>query len=122
MLKPPNETLRPGEPEDERTIEMLFGRLVDDGTNYARAEFELGRAKLLADIDGRIQRAKVPSILIGSAVLLAQAALVVLAVAGFFALLPLIGPIGAGLLVALIALSLAGLLVWLAIGKLRGAK
>ena len=101
---------------------MLFGRLVDDGTNYARAEFELGRAKLLADIDGRIQRAKVPSILIGSAVLLAQAALVVLAVAGFFALLPLIGPIGAGLLVALIALSLAGLLVWLAIGKLKGAK
>lgn len=122
MLKPPNETLRPGEPEDERPIEMLFGRLLDDGTNYARAEFELARAKVLADVDDHIQSAKVPSVLIGSAVLLAQAAVVVLAVAGFLALLPLIGPIFAGLLVAVIALGLAGLLVWLAIGKLKGAK
>ena len=42
----------------------------------------------MAEIEGRIERYKIPAMLIGSAVLLALAAVVVLAVAGFLALAP----------------------------------
>ena len=122
MLKPPNETMRPSGPDDEQPIDELFGRLIDEGTDYARAEFDLARAKLMADVDGHIESAKIPSVLIGSAVLLAQAAVAVLAFAAFLALAPLIGTLVAGLLVGVIVLGLAGLLVWLAVRKLKGAK
>lgn len=122
MLKPPGETKRASGPGDEQPIDELFGRLLDDGSDYARAEFELARVKLMAEVEGRVESAKIPSVLIGSAVLLAQAAVAVLAFAAFLSLAPLIGTLVAGILVGALVLGLAGLLVWLAIGKLRGAK
>ncbi|HMI41618.1 MAG TPA: phage holin family protein [Sphingomicrobium sp.] len=120
MLKPPNETM--SGPEDEQPIDELFGRLIDEGSDYARAEFELARAKLMAEIDERIDGYKLPSILIGSAVLLAQAAVAVLAFAAFLALAPLIGTVPAGIIVGVIVLGLAALLVRLALGKLKAPK
>ena len=121
MLKPPAETMRGQGPDDEQPIDEIFGRLIDEGSDYARAEFELARAKLFAEIDDRIDGYKLPSILIGSAVLLAQAAVAVLAFAAFLALAPLIGTVPAGILIGAIVLGLAGLLVWLALGKLKKA-
>jgi hypothetical protein len=122
MLKPPGETKRGQGPDDEQPIDELFGRLIDEGTDYARAEFELARAKLMTEIDDKIESYKLPSVLIGSAVLLAQAAVAVLAFAAFLALAPLIGTVAAGILVGIIVLGLAGLLVWLALGKLKATK
>ena len=122
MLKPPKDTMRPNGPDDEQPIDELFGRLIDEGTDYARAELELARIKAMAEVEGYIEGYKVPAALIGSAMLLAQAALVVLAVAGFLELLPLIGPIFAGILVSVITFGLAGLLVWLALRKMKEAK
>jgi hypothetical protein len=60
--------------------------------------------------------------LIGVALLLAQAAVTVLAVAGFFALMPLIGSVLAGLLVGVIVFGLAGSMVWLAMRMLKARK
>jgi len=122
MLKPPKEPMRPNGPDDEPPIDELFGRLIDEGTDYARAEFELARAKAMAEIASFIEGSKVAAVLIGSAVLLAQAAAVVVAVAVFLALLPLIGPILAGILVGVVTFGLAGLLVWLAVHKLKSVK
>jgi len=122
MLKPPNETMRPSGPDDEQPIDELFGRLIDEGTDYARAEFELARVKLMAEIDDTIEGYKLPSILIGSAVLLAQAAVAVLAFAAFLALSRLIGTILAGIIVGAVVLGLAALLVRLAVGKLKAPK
>jgi hypothetical protein len=119
MLKPPGETKRGQDPDDEQPIDELFGRLIDEGTDYARAEFELARAKLMAEAEDYVEGYKIPAILIGSAVLLAQAAVAVLAFAVFLALAPLIGTVAAGILIGFIVLGLAGLLVWLALGKLK---
>jgi len=122
MLKPPNENMRATGPEDEEPIDELFGRLIDEGTDYAAAELKLAHARAMAEIQCRIEAYKISAAMIGSAVLLAQAAVVVLAIAAFLALSSLIGPILAGILVGAIALGLAGLLVWLAVRKLKEAK
>jgi hypothetical protein len=122
MLKPPNEEMRPSGPDDEQPIDELFGRLIDEGTDYARAEFEFARTKLMAEIDDKIDGYKLPGVLIGAAVLLAQAAVAVLAFAAFLALAPLIGTILAGIIVGVIVLGLAALLVRLAVGKLKAPK
>ena len=119
MLKPPGETKRPSGPDDEQPIDELFGRLIDEGTDYARAEFDLARAKLTAEGKDYVEGYRIPAALIGSAFLLAHAAVTVLAVAGFFALMPLIGAVLAGILITVITFGLAGLLVWLATRMLK---
>ena len=122
MLKPPGETKRASGPDDEQPIDELFGRLIDEGSDYAHAEFELARAKLMAEVEGRVEGYKIPAVLIGSAVLLAQAAVAVLAFAAFLALAPVIGTVPAGILISMLVFGLAGLMVWLALRKLKEAK
>ena len=122
MLKPPGETKRASGPDDEQPIDELFGRLIDEGSDYAHAEFELARAKLMAEVEGRVEGYKIPAVLIGSAVLLAQAAVAVLAFAAFLALAPVIGTVLAGMLIGILVFGLAGLMVWLALRKLKEAK
>lgn len=122
MLKPPGETKRASGPDDEQPIDELFGRLIDEGTDYARAEFELARAKLTAEGKEFVEGYRIPAVLIGAALLFAQAAVTVLAGAVFFALMPLMGAILAGILVSLITLGLAGLMVWLAMRLLKERK
>ena len=101
--------------EPERPVGDLIQQLVEDGKDYALAELELARAQTVARAEGY----KVPAAMIGLAVLLAQAAVVVLSVAIFLALLPPIGPVLAGILTSALALGLAGLLVWLALRKMK---
>jgi len=60
-----------------------------------------------------------PTVLFGGAFLLLQAAVTVLAVATFLALLPAVGPFFAGLLAFLIFAGLAGLLAFVAVKKLK---
>jgi hypothetical protein len=122
MLKPPGETKRASGPDEEQPVDELFGRLIDEGSDYARAEFELARAKLTAEGKEFVEGYRIPAVLIGSSLLLAQSAVTVLAVAGFFALMPLIGSVLAGLLVGLIVFGLAGSMVWLAMRLLKARK
>ena len=115
MLKPTDPALQPPDPGDERPIGELVHQLVEDGKAYAHTE--LGVAKAVAS--AKAGSLKVPAILLGAALLLAQAAVTVLAVAVFLGLLPLMGPILAGLLAFAIFAGLAGGLAWLAIDKVR---
>ena len=114
MLKPADPLMQP-EPGSERPIGELVGELVDEGKAYAKAE--IGLAKAIAS--AKVGMLKVPAMLLGAAFLLLQAAVTVLAVAVFLGLLPLMGPIFAGLLAFLIFAGLAGGLGWYAADIIR---
>jgi hypothetical protein len=112
--------LKPADPPppgagDDRPIGELVNQLVEDGKAYAQAE--LGVAKAIAA--AKVGVFKVPAILLGAAFLLLQAAVTVLAVAAFLALLPLMGPVLAGLLAFLVFAGIAAGLGWWAVDKLR---
>ena len=99
-----------GAGEDEKPIGELFGRLVDDGKAYARAEFNLARATAEAKADA----AKKPLALGAAALLFVQAGVVVFGVTIAMSLATLIGPLAGGLVATLIMFGIAGLLGWLA--------
>lgn len=110
MLKPADPPLSP-EPGDERPIGELVHQLVEQGKAYAQAE--LGVAKAIASAKGAAL--KVPAVLLGGAFLLLQAAVTVLAVGLFLALLPLIGPLLAGIADFAIFAGLGAGLGWRAV-------
>ena len=112
MLKP-GEHLQP--PPPERPVGELVHQLVEDGKAYARAE--LGIVKAIASSKGKALA--VPAGLLGAALLFAQAAITVLAVAVFAALQWALGTIFAGLVAFLIFAALAGGMVWYALKRLR---
>jgi hypothetical protein len=112
MLKPPE----PGTlPPDERPVGELVNQLVEDGKAYARAEF--GVAKAVANAKARAL--VVPSILFGTAFLLAQAAMTVLAVGLFVALWSVLPAIFAGLIAFLVFAGIAGGLGWYSVQRLK---
>lgn len=118
MLKPADPPMHPEpgpEPNGERPIGELVSELVDQGKAYAQAE--LGLAKAIAS--AKAASLKVPAILLGAALLVLQAAVTMLAVAAFFALLPLTGPVIAGLLAFLIFAAIAAGLGWRAAEMIR---
>jgi hypothetical protein len=113
MLKP-IEPL-PGEPGDERPVGEIVNQLLQDGKAYARAEIGLAKAVAAA----KASALALPAGLLGAALLFAQAAVTVLAVAVFLALLPLVGPVFAGVIACLIFAGIAGGLAWVAVDKIR---
>ena len=119
MLKPADPPIQPepggSEPNGERPIGELVHQLVEDGKAYAQAE--IGVAKAIAS--AKADRLRVPAILFGAAFLLSQAAVTVLAVALFLALLPLIGPLLAGIAAFAIFAGIAVGLGWWAIEIIR---
>jgi len=114
MLKRADPSLKP---DDEQSIGEVVSDLVDQGKAYAKAEVELAKAQALA----KVEQFKVPAILLFGALLFAQAAVTVLAVAVALGLAPLIGPFGGGLVAVALAGGVAGLLAWLAVKRLQGA-
>jgi hypothetical protein len=115
MLKPAEPAMRPGN-GNERPVAELVHQLVEQGKAYAQAE--LGVAKAVAS--SKAQSFKVPAILLGTAFLLLQAAFGVLGIALFLALLPLMGPLLAGIAGFLIFAALAGGLAYAAVQKIGG--
>ena len=118
MLKPADPPLQSEpdpEPNGERPIGELVHQLVEDGKAYAQAE--IGVAKAIAS--AKADHFKVPAILFGAAFILSQAAATVLAVALFLALLPLIGPMFAGVAAFAIFAGIAAGLGWWAIEIIR---
>ncbi|MDQ3143912.1 MAG: phage holin family protein [Pseudomonadota bacterium] len=92
-----------GVEQDERPIGELFGRLIDEGKGYAKAELGLVKAQAEAKADVY----KVPALLLAGAFLFLQAAVVVLCIAIADGLATLIGPFGGGLVATLVALGIA---------------
>lgn len=98
---------------DPESIGSLVGRLVADGKAYARAEVDIYKHKALA----WVPPVRTAAILAVVALFLAQAAITTLLVFLGFWLALWLGPLGGGIAAALIGLALAGLLAWIAIGK-----
>ena len=115
MLKPTDPAIPPPDAGDERPISELVHQLVEDGKAYARAE--LGVAKAVAS--AKAGSLKIPAILLGAALLFVQAAVTILAVATFLALLPRTGPVLAGLLAFLVFAGIGAGMAWLGIDKAR---
>ena len=92
------------ETEDETPVGELFGRLIDDGKNYVRAEVDLVRARA----EGQMERAKLPLLLGAGAIAFAFASVLALVLTMVLALASLLGPLGGGLLAVVIALMIAG--------------
>ena len=115
MLKRADPSL---EPEDEQPIGEVVSDLVEQGKAYAKAEVELAKAQVLA----KVSEFKVPAVLLFAALLFAQAAVTVLAITVALGLEPFIGIVGGGLVGVLLASGAAGLLAWLAVQRLQGAK
>jgi len=115
MLKRADPSL---EPEDEQPIGEVVSDLVEQGKAYAKAEVDLAKAQALA----KVAEFKVPAVLLFTALLFAQAAVTVLAITVALGLEPFIGIVGGGLVGVLLAAGAAGLLAWLAVQRLQGAK
>lgn len=99
--------------EDEQPIGELFGRLIDDGKAYAKAEVDLVRAQA----EGQAERARMPAILGAGAIAFGLAAVIALVLTMVLALASLLGPLLGGLLATLIAAGIAGGLAYSALTK-----
>ena len=94
---------------DEKPIGELFGRLIDEGKAYARAELGLARATA----EAKAEAAKKPVLLGAAALLFLIAGVVVLCMTMALALATLVGPLAGGLLATLITFGIAyGLFLW----------
>jgi uncharacterized membrane protein YqjE len=112
MLKPPGQH---PPPEPDRSIGELIERLLDDALDYGRAEIELIKARALEVVENYVRAA----VLFGVAAVFALVALITLFVGIAFGLARWIGPLGGGIVSALIAAVIGGLLVWIAMRDLR---
>ena len=101
--------------QDEAPIGELFGRLIDQGKGFARAEVGLARAIATS----KAEAVKLPAILLGAALLFVIAGVVVFCMTIALALATLIGPLAGGLAATLIAFAIAGGLSFVAVKKLR---
>lgn len=99
----------------EEGIGTLFGRLAEDGKEFARAEVAYYRA-LANDKVGPLKSGLIFGV---AALVIAWSALTALLVGLILTLATLMGPGLATLLVVLVALALAGLLGWMAWSHLR---
>lgn len=97
-----------------QTIGELFGRAAADGKAYATAQVELVKETALDKVD----KAKLGVGLIVAAGLLAYAGLIVLLVAVLLWLVDIVGPIGAGLIVAGTVFLISFIMIKVGIGKL----
>lgn len=103
-----------GPDAETHTISGLLTQLADDAQRLVKAEVGLARAAALH----RLSLSKVAIGLLATAALIALAALVSLMVMLAIALSSRLGPVGAGLLVAFLALVLAGALAAIAARQL----
>lgn len=99
-------------------IGQLFSQLVDDGKRYARAEVEFYKTKA-AD---KAEPVKWAAIYGGAALTLALSAVTALLVGLIRSLEPQVGPFAATLIVVLATFAVAGLLGWMAYGRIKDAR
>jgi hypothetical protein len=110
MLKPAEPT-----PPPERPIGELVQELIEEGKGYARAEIGLAKAIAAA----KAKALALPAALFGIAFILALAAVTALALGVVLALAKFLGPLLAGVVGLLIFAAVAGMLGWIAAGRVR---
>ena len=103
-----------GDPRDE-SIGDLFGRLVDDGKAYARAELDLYKQIAVH----RAGRARSGAILLGAGAALLFAALIALTLGAVLGLAALTGPLLAGVIIAATLGLIGYLLIRSGVGGLQ---
>ena len=103
-----------GEDQNEPPIGELVGRMIDQGKGYARAEIGLAKAVATAKVDA----AKVPALLLATALLFVIGGVVTFCITIALALATLIGPLAGGLVATLVAFLVAGALALVAKRKL----
>jgi hypothetical protein len=103
------------EQPDERPVGELVQQLVEDGKAYARAELEVAKAVAAS----KAKALAWPAGILFAALLVAQAAVTVLAVAVFYILSLVMNVIFAGILAAAIFAVIAGWLGWYAIERVK---
>ncbi len=104
--------------DDEGPIGELFGRLIDDGKAYAKAEVGLVRAR----VEAQANRAKLPVILGTASIAFALAGVIALVLTLVLSLASLIGPLAGGLLATFITLVVAGGLAMAATNSWKAGK
>ncbi|WP_197054228.1 phage holin family protein [Sphingomonas sp. 37zxx] len=102
---------------DQPGVATLVARTVEDAKRWSRAEIAYYKA-LAGDRGKDVGTGMGLGI---AAIVLGQAALIAALVGIVLTLSPLIGPGWATLAVVLATLALAGLLAWMAVGKMRRA-
>ena len=107
-----------GEDPREESIGDLFGRLIDDGKSYAKAEIDVYREVALH----RAGRAKSGLVALVAGAILLLSALTALVIGAVLGLSLLIGPWLAGLAVAAVLVLAGGLLIRSGIAGLRALK
>jgi len=108
----------PGEDPREESIGDLFGRLIDDGKSYAKAEIDVYRQVALH----RAGRAKNGLVALVAGAILLLSALTALVLGAVLGLSLLIGPLLAGLAIAALLVLAGGLLVRSGLIGLRALK
>ena len=84
----------------EAPIGELFGRLIDDGKAYAKAEVDLVRVRA----EAQATRAKLPAILFAGAIAFGFAGVIALILTLVLTLAKLMGPLGGGLVATLVTI------------------
>lgn len=107
-----------GDDDSEPPVGELVQQLVDEGKAYARAEVALAKAVALS----KVKAAQVPVAMLGAALLVAQAAVVMVAFGVFSMTYWYIGPVLAAVLTAALFGGGAYLLVKSALRRLGALK
>src|SRR5215210_819884 len=102
-------------PEPDRPVGELVHQLVEDGKAYAKAEL----AVVTAIASAKAKAMALPAALFGVALLIAQAAVTVLAVASFAMLQWWLGTVFAGIVAFLLFGALAAGVAWYAVQRVR---
>ena len=103
------------EPPEERPVGELVQQLVEDGKAYARAELDVAKAVAAS----KAKALAWPAGMLFAALLVAQAAVTVLAVATFYVLSLVMNVVFAGILAAAIFALIAGWLGWYALQRVK---
>lgn len=94
----------------------LIGQLFEDALALARAEVRLAKSRVY-DL---LRRSRTALVLLASAFLFVQGAVVAVMLGLVLALTPLVGAALAGLILLVAGLAVAGLLAWLAVRHIGG--
>ena len=115
MLKSPDPRMVPPDPSAEPGVGELVQKLLDDGKAYAQSELNLAKAIATA----KVSALKLPAILFAAAFLFLQVAVTLIGITVYFSLLPLVGPLVAGIIAIVATLGIAAGLGWLGVRKVR---
>jgi hypothetical protein len=105
----------PTEGDEPESLRELAGRVIDNTKAYVRAEVTLVKQTAVT----KASQAAIPAALVVIAVVLLQAAITVLAAALGLLFARWLGSAGGLAVAALVVLAISGLLVWIAVNRIR---